>query len=116
MLNALKGLSKLQKKTKHAPKLSALHCVCLQNTIRKPPIFNFFFVQICSRGCSWQNRCTDFQEICYSAAPFLSYPVILDSKYWGHSTIFGFEKSNENYHFFSTFNFPIFLAEFLLEL
>ena len=78
--------------------------------------FFIFIVQICSRGCSWQNRCTDFQEICYSAAPFLSYPVILDSKYWGHSTIFGFEKSNENYHFFSTFNFPIFLAEFLLEL
>ena len=41
MLNALKGLSKLQKKTKHAPKLSALHCVCLQNTIRKPSIFLF---------------------------------------------------------------------------
>ena len=76
------------------------------------PFLIFFFVQICSRGCSWQNRCTDFQEICYSAAPFLSYPVILDSKYWGHSTIFGFEKSNENYHFFRLSTFQFFLLSF----
>ena len=54
----------LQKK--YVEKLKALHRVCLKTVFTKIFIFLVFFVQKSSGGRSWKNKCTNFQETCYT--------------------------------------------------